>query len=180
MASDVSGIGEELGNTGQLLPDPKQEPEATVRVLVETIEQWVTQSNLRRSIGKACQRRAESMFTEERMLNEYGELIQQMLRSSETEREGQKPVTNEIKFNRLLGDQIHYNDLVWNAWSAYKNKDFTEMAKALEQSNFYTPFSAISTILHWVDSFGIFSKEKGEALDVYALTNLLEWQQLVN
>jgi glycosyltransferase involved in cell wall biosynthesis len=178
VASDVSGIGEELGDTGQLLPDPKRQPEATVQVLVETLEKWVNQPELRRSVGAACQRRAEAMFTEERMLKQYGELIQQVLQSLKTEKAHQ-PVKSDIKFNKLLGDQIHYNDLVWSGWLAYKNQDFTEMAKALEQSFFYTPFSGISTIMHWVDSFGIFSREKGEALDAYALTNLLEWQQLI-
>jgi glycosyltransferase involved in cell wall biosynthesis len=79
IATAVSGIPETLGDTGKLLPDPKIEPQATVRELVTAIEDWVMNPDLRDSIGRACQRRAEEMFREERMLEETLKVIEQAL-----------------------------------------------------------------------------------------------------
>ncbi|MDB9347870.1 glycosyltransferase [Nodularia spumigena] len=79
IASAVSGIPEELGETGKLLTDPKIDPNATVRELVTTIEGWVKQPPLRQSIGQACKQRAEKMFREERMIEETVEIIEQAL-----------------------------------------------------------------------------------------------------
>lgn len=81
IASAVSGIPEELGETGKLLTDPKIDAHATVRELVTTIEDWVQQPLLLQSIGKACKQRAEDMFREERMLKETVEIIEQALLS---------------------------------------------------------------------------------------------------
>ncbi|WP_293058476.1 glycosyltransferase [Okeania sp. SIO2B3] len=79
VASAVSGIPEELGETGKLLPDPKIDSQATVKELVETIQEWTLNPNLRHSIAQACQQRAEKMFTEERMLTETLEVIKSTL-----------------------------------------------------------------------------------------------------
>ncbi len=79
IASAVSGIPEELGKTGKLLTDPKIDPQATVKELVATIEDWVIKPQLRKSIGQACKQRAEELFREERMLKETVEVIEQAL-----------------------------------------------------------------------------------------------------
>ncbi|MEG3857894.1 glycosyltransferase [Microcoleus sp. herbarium12] len=76
IATGVSGIPEELGNTGKLLPDPKIDSQATIRELVTTIEDWVVNPDLRQSIGLACQQRAEQMFREERMIQETVKVIE--------------------------------------------------------------------------------------------------------
>ncbi|MEH1965727.1 glycosyltransferase [Nostoc sp.] len=82
IASAVSGIPEELGDTGKLLTDPKIDPQATVRELVTTIEDWVSYPSLRESIGQICKQRAEKMFKEERMIQETVEVIEQVLLSN--------------------------------------------------------------------------------------------------
>ncbi|WP_375467414.1 CmcI family methyltransferase [uncultured Nostoc sp.] len=79
IASAVSGIPEELGKTGKLLTDPKIDPQATVKELVTTIEDWVINPQLRQSIGQACKQRAEELFREERMMKETVEVIEQAL-----------------------------------------------------------------------------------------------------
>lgn len=79
IASAVSGIPEELGESGKLLTDPKIDPEATVKELVTTIQEWVINLDLRQSIGHACKQRAEEMFREERMMKETVKLIEQAL-----------------------------------------------------------------------------------------------------
>jgi len=80
MATRISGVPEELGDTGQLLPDPTINPRATVEVIVETLQAWATDTELRQTTGRRCQQRAMAMFREERMLNSYLTLIQQVLR----------------------------------------------------------------------------------------------------
>ncbi|MFB2939252.1 glycosyltransferase [Aerosakkonemataceae cyanobacterium BLCC-F154] len=78
LASAVSGIPEELGETGKLLPDPKINSSATIQELVTTIEAWATDSQLRYSIGQACKNRAEKMFKEERMLIKYKAIVEKL------------------------------------------------------------------------------------------------------
>ncbi|QNH57127.1 glycosyltransferase [Limnospira indica] len=79
IASAVSGIPEELGNTGKLLSDPKINASATITELVETLEQWVANPHLRYNIGQACKQRAEQMFTEQQMLTKTIEVIKTAL-----------------------------------------------------------------------------------------------------
>jgi glycosyltransferase involved in cell wall biosynthesis len=67
VASAVSGIPEELGNTGQLLPSPTDYPDEAIDQLVTTIKLWVTDSNLRSQVGQDCQLRAMQLFKEELM-----------------------------------------------------------------------------------------------------------------
>lgn len=80
IATAVSGIPEELGETGKLLPDPKIYPEATIRELVTTIQSWTADAELRYTIGQACKKRAEKMFGEERMLKEYKVIIENIFK----------------------------------------------------------------------------------------------------
>lgn len=75
IATGVSGTPEALGQTGKLLPDPGISPQETVRGLTTTIEAWAADSGLRRITGQACKKRAEEMFREERMLEEYLEIV---------------------------------------------------------------------------------------------------------
>lgn len=67
-ASAVSGVPEELGPTGRLLPDPRVSPEATVTALVEVLSAWAAGPGLRRAAGAACRERALRLFREERMV----------------------------------------------------------------------------------------------------------------
>jgi glycosyltransferase involved in cell wall biosynthesis len=79
MATAISGTPEALGNTGKLLPDPNVDDRATVRAIVDTIQAWAIDPELRRTMGKLCQQRAVMMFRQERMLDSYLTLIQQIL-----------------------------------------------------------------------------------------------------
>jgi glycosyltransferase involved in cell wall biosynthesis len=80
-ATGVSGIPEQLGETGQILPDPNLDPDATVRAIAETIQAWAEDADLRERIGQACRKRAVMMFREEQMLDCYMNLIQQVIDS---------------------------------------------------------------------------------------------------
>jgi glycosyltransferase involved in cell wall biosynthesis/predicted O-methyltransferase YrrM len=79
VASAISGIPEELGNTGRLLTDPRQNAQATVQELVETIHAWATNSHVRQKISEAAKLRAEMMFREERMVRETIAVIERSL-----------------------------------------------------------------------------------------------------
>ncbi|HEY9622201.1 MAG TPA: TylF/MycF/NovP-related O-methyltransferase [Crinalium sp.] len=78
-ASAVSGIPEELGNTGKLLPDPNTDPHGTIRELVATIQAWGIDPGLRAAIGQACQQRARTLFTEQRMVEETLMVVERAL-----------------------------------------------------------------------------------------------------
>jgi glycosyltransferase involved in cell wall biosynthesis len=78
-ATAVSGIPEELGPTGRLLPDPNRQPDAFVRELVGTIGAWAANADLRRAIGAGCRERALVLFREERMLERTRQVIERAL-----------------------------------------------------------------------------------------------------
>lgn len=67
-ATAVSGIPEELGDTGQLLPPAGKDPTALVDRLVETLYRWASDPAERERAGEACRRRAEAMFRESLMI----------------------------------------------------------------------------------------------------------------
>lgn len=75
-ASGVSGIPEQLGDTGCLLPDPNIEPSATASALADTIEAWTIDQSRRHSLGAAAQSRAKTMFREDRMLRSTASVIE--------------------------------------------------------------------------------------------------------
>jgi glycosyltransferase involved in cell wall biosynthesis len=79
VASAVSGIPEELGPTGCLLPDPGVNVDATVTALCSTFEEWTDNSSLRIRLGRASHERACSMFRESRMLADTLALIETAL-----------------------------------------------------------------------------------------------------
>ena len=87
VATAVSGIPEELGDTGRLLPDPTVDAATVVDSLVQTLEIWAGDEGLRRVVGEKGRQRAATLFTEERMVAEYRALIQSALQTAATGRE---------------------------------------------------------------------------------------------
>ena len=79
IATAVSGIPEELGETGKLLSDPKIDPQATVRELVTTIQTWTINPEFRYNQGQAAKQRAEAMFKEEKMVEDTLKLLENSL-----------------------------------------------------------------------------------------------------
>ena len=79
-ATAVSGIPEELGETGWLLPDPKVDPQQTMAELTRALSAWVRDPELRLKAGRQCHERAQHYFREELMLRRTLELITDCLR----------------------------------------------------------------------------------------------------
>jgi glycosyltransferase involved in cell wall biosynthesis len=178
IATAVSGIPEELGDTGKLLPDPKIDAEKTVKELVETIEKWAENSELRRIAGQACKARSEELFKEERMLREYVEVIEQALVSDDK--------TNSFSISPKVQRQIQqvdkllqYYHLVWKAWDACDRGDMSEMVNHLRSAWNCTPLLTTETILSWVSLFVFLSSQKGIKFDTCELINSVEWQELM-
>lgn len=93
IASAISGIPEELGATGKLLPDPKVRGRHAVQELARTIELWTGDAELRGRIGAACRQRAELLFREEAMLGKTLAIVCDALPT--------KVKTNEDNLRRL-------------------------------------------------------------------------------
>jgi predicted O-linked N-acetylglucosamine transferase (SPINDLY family) len=70
ISTAVSGIPEELADTGKLLPNPALDAPGVVEGLVDTIEAWVSDPELRKQEGARCRERAEAMFREKRMISD--------------------------------------------------------------------------------------------------------------
>lgn len=78
MATAVSGIPEELGNTGKLLTNPVQNAQATVQEIAATLEAWAGDDALRSRVAAACKVRGQ-LFHEERMVRETIAVIDRAL-----------------------------------------------------------------------------------------------------
>lgn len=74
-ASSVSGIPEELADTGRLLPNPRTSPAEARRALAHTLNEWAHDTDLRARLGAAARARACTLFREERMLADTLALI---------------------------------------------------------------------------------------------------------
>ncbi len=79
IATNVGGIPEVLGETGKLLSNPLVDSDTCIKEVVETIRLWATDSTLRQTIGNACKQRAETFFTEETMLDQTIDLLNNVL-----------------------------------------------------------------------------------------------------
>jgi glycosyltransferase involved in cell wall biosynthesis len=79
VATAVSGTSEELGTTGIFLPDPKVDPEQTITGLTDALEKLATDDIIRSEMGAECRRRAEKLFTQDRMVANYLQLIETLL-----------------------------------------------------------------------------------------------------
>ncbi|MEG3981376.1 glycosyltransferase [Microcoleus sp. T3B2] len=178
IATAVSGIPEELGDTGKLLPDPTIDPEGTVKELVETVEIWAENPESRRLAGQACKARAQELFKEERMLREYGEIIEQAL-VSDDESDSFSISPKLKKQVQQVDSLLKYYYLVWKAWEAYDRGDMSEMASNLQSAWACTPYFTTETIFDWVKNFGIFAVEKGVNFDTSELIDSRSWQQVI-
>jgi glycosyltransferase involved in cell wall biosynthesis len=76
-ATAVSGIPEELGDTGQLLPPGQKNRSALINQLIRTLNLWANDVALRRIVGEAGRIRAEEMFRESLMIERTVSLIGQ-------------------------------------------------------------------------------------------------------
>ncbi|MEP6489079.1 glycosyltransferase [Microcoleus vaginatus GB2-A3] len=178
IATAVSGIPEELGDTGKLLPDPTIDPAGTVKELVQTVEIWAENPDLRRLAGQACKARAQELFKEERMLLEYGEIIEQAF-VSDDESDSFSISPKLKKQVQQVDSLLQYYYLVWKAWEAYDRGDMSGMVNNLQSAWACTPYFTTETIFDWVKNFGIFAAEKGVSFDTNELINSRSWQQVI-
>ncbi|MDB6093959.1 MAG: hypothetical protein JWM32_1521 [Verrucomicrobia bacterium] len=79
IATAVSGIPEELGDSGQLLPDPSTDAAGVVHGLVATIGAWAADARLRAEVGQRGRERAVEFFREELMVSRTLALMERFL-----------------------------------------------------------------------------------------------------
>ncbi|CAN1210487.1 hypothetical protein TUMEXPCC7403_09845 [Tumidithrix helvetica PCC 7403] len=75
IATAVSGIPEEMGQSGILIADPNIHPDRTAAELGIEISRLASDLTKRQELGNAAKQRAEKMFTEKRMLEETMAII---------------------------------------------------------------------------------------------------------
>ncbi|MEB3281104.1 MAG: glycosyltransferase [Lyngbya sp.] len=175
IASAAGGIPEGLGDTGQLLPDPNVNPEATVTVLVDTLKEWAINPKIRQQKGEAAKQRAEQLFKEERMIKQTLEVIRQVL-SDEIQNDFAE-LPNVKKGIQNLNQRLNYRSQVWNAWNSYRQGNEDQMKFYLQQALDSSPFSfSTEIILDWIDDFSRLSQEQGDELNIENLTQCSAWK----
>ena len=81
-ATAISGIPEELGDTGKLLPNGQTARTRLVAELAATLTQWAGDAALRTQLGAAARTRAAAMFCEDRMVAQTLGLVEAALSPS--------------------------------------------------------------------------------------------------
>jgi len=84
VATAISGIPEELGHTGKLLPDGQTARARLVSDLTDTLTQWAGDAALRAQLGAGARGRAAEMFREERMIARTLALVQRVIARAES------------------------------------------------------------------------------------------------
>jgi len=80
-----------------------------------------------------------------------------------------------------LQQEVWYHSRIWLAWNFYRTGNFYEMAQYLHKSLRYRPYSLTETISYWIVMFKNLASEcYGYKLNIYSLSNLPEWQQLIS
>ena len=78
-----------------------------------------------------------------------------------------------------LKDRVYHGRYIWFAWRFYSAGDFQNMAKCLEQSLVYSPYSLSLNATIWLESFESISKEEGKQFNSSDLIKSPEWQKLI-
>jgi glycosyltransferase involved in cell wall biosynthesis len=182
IASAVSGIPEELGDTGKLLTDPNENPEATVKELVDTMEEWIENDALRLSIGKRCRSRALRLFREERMLKEYVDIFNEILFHKDS-LDGscvRRDLLNiQSKEIALAMNSFYYACLVWKAYYYYSKDQLTEMADCLYQAYSLNPSGLAESVVGWIKLFTRYFGETQKHFHSQDLCEKQEWKNLM-
>lgn len=178
IAGAAGGIPEGLGNTGKLLPDPNKNSEKTVSELVKAIQALAVNSGLRKSMGEACKKRAEELFTEGRMVEEFAEVVQRSLNPQLQEQKAIQLLDTQAKMEKFK-NPLKYSHLVCQAWLEYCDQNHDQMIAKLRESIDYTPLLGTETILYWLGSFTKFAEESHQPFDPSILTHTPEWSELV-
>lgn len=75
VATAVSGIPEQLGDTGQLLPPAAKNRSALIEQLIRTLHHWTLHPAVRTAVGEAGRQRAATLFRESLMIERTVALI---------------------------------------------------------------------------------------------------------
>jgi glycosyltransferase involved in cell wall biosynthesis len=78
VATAVSGIPEQLGRAGILLPDPGRDPDGAVFALIRSLRRLAADPAGRRALGQAGRQRALAHFTADVMLAQWGRLLRSL------------------------------------------------------------------------------------------------------
>ncbi len=174
VASAVSGVPEELGDTGQLLPDPNRQPEETVKVLVQTIERWANSASLRQVLGQECQQRARQLFRETEMVKRYGEVVSSCLENLGTCNESLAPLERlSLQQIKEIQRQFRYTAWVWRGWFCYQQGDGEGMEAALEEALRWRGWGQGWPGLAWGRWFARFCEEREVAFEGVGLARSL-------
>ncbi|MFK8182467.1 MAG: glycosyltransferase family 4 protein, partial [Phormidesmis sp.] len=185
VASAVSGVPEALGDTGQLLSNPKQNLRVMVDELVQTIEDWASSESTRRSVGKQCRNRAKMLFRQEIMLEQYATVVMAVLnRDAQISREARMSALNaEERFTPQniweIESRFYYASWLWTGWARFVQRDFAGMDEALEQALRLPCAPKGWPILEWGQWFYRFCAETGIAFESEYLMRSAVWQRFV-
>ena len=175
VATAVSGIPEELGETGALLPDPKTDEKATVDELVSAIKAWSLSTDYRRSAAQRCRERAIDLFQQETMLRGYEETIENSFEKKQIQ--NLERLTPEVI--RRLEKQFRYGCWIWKSWDCYQKADFEGMEAALEQALSLTLGDTDWPVLDWGRWFAQFCREQRVDFEVAPLVRSRVFQRLM-
>ena len=134
IASNLGGIPEELGDTGKLVPNPTVDPRGTVKELMETLVSWASEPTKRQQLGMAAKRRAETMFREEKMIEQTMGLIASALQNGSPAASAAGASSGSNIAPNDGGDRAHFQQMVQQAQELARQGRIGDAATTLENA----------------------------------------------
>lgn len=121
IASAVSGIPEELGDAGVLVPDPGQDAHGAVTALTAAVVALAGDPAMRKNLGARGRQRALTLFTAERMIADFARLVGAVGADSRPvwpdARDYRSPHLLPLGRELLLGDDDAAMEFLKEGWS---------------------------------------------------------------
>lgn len=121
IASAISGIPEELGDAGILVPDPGKDPHGAAAALVEAVTMLAEDPDARLALGQRGRQRALDLFQADRMVEEFARLARRHAPDHQAAwpdaRTYRAPHTLPLGQSLALGDDATALEVLKEGWS---------------------------------------------------------------
>lgn len=124
VATAISGVPEQLGDAGRLVPDPRRDPQGMITSLIRAITDLAMNPRERRALGERGRRRALAYFTADNMIAGFAGLLRSLgpgvtanPPSWPTPRAYRPPHLVALGRDIRLGDSVQAAEYLKEGWS---------------------------------------------------------------
>ena len=184
IASAVSGIPEEMGDTGILVTSPTEDFDATIKEVSLALKTLRDSPQQRKDVGHRGYQRSQAYFKRRDMTAKYEKIINQILDDCQSSgiQKREKRVSGEqftAVYRDLIQVRYRYTCNVWQGWFCYTQQDLEGMTYALLRSLSNRACKQEWPIVEWGERFSHFCQEQAIPFEGYKLASSKQWYRLI-